>query len=88
MKRVEAKGAPGAGDIKVEENLKERAVFTGWNHKCGACANYSGSQNTAGYCRVWGAVMAPSTPLSRPCPHWSSREALAGAQCQLRPDVV
>ena len=72
----------------MEENLKERTVFRGWLHQCGTCANYSGSQSTAGYCRVWGAVMAPATALARTCPHWSSREALAGAQCQLRPEVV
>jgi hypothetical protein len=88
VKSVEAQQPAGPWPPKVEENLKEPAVFAGWNHKCGACANYSGSQNTAGYCRVWGAVMAPSTSLARPCPHWSSREALSGAHCQLRPEVI
>ena len=85
---MKTRGTPGPGARKVEENLKEHAVFAGWTHKCGACANYSGSQSTAGYCRVWGAVLPPSTALAGSCPHWSSREAQAGSQYQIRAEVV
>ncbi|MFM7086485.1 MAG: hypothetical protein ACKOXO_05780 [Cyanobium sp.] len=52
-------------------------MFGSWSQKCGACANYSGTQQSAGYCRVWGAVVVQPSPLSRQCPHWSSREATA-----------
>jgi len=60
-----------------------------WSQKCGDCANYSGTQQASGFCRVWGAVVVQQAPLLRQCPHWTSREALRGGlQCVLRPEVV
>lgn len=58
----------------MEEILKERPVFGVWSSKCSSCANYSGSQQACGFCRVWGAVVLPDATLTRQCPHWTSRE--------------
>lgn len=48
--------------------------------KCLNCANYSGSQQAAGFCRVWGAVVSQTSKVTRQCPHWTSREALKCAE--------
>ena len=49
-----------------------------WGQKCGDCANYSGTLQASGFCRVWGAVVVQHAPLLRQCPHWTSREARQG----------
>ena len=51
-------------------------VFGSWTAKCSSCANYSGSQVDCGFCRVWGAVIPQDAPITRQCPHWTSRDAL------------
>jgi hypothetical protein len=51
-------------------------MFGSWSHKCSECANYSGSQQSAGFCRVWGTLVTTGSALPRQCPHWTSREAL------------
>jgi hypothetical protein len=47
-----------------------------WANKCINCANYSGSPRACGFCRVWGAVIPQDAPITRQCPHWTSRVAL------------
>ena len=51
-------------------------MFGSWSGKCGNCANYSGYQQSCGFCRVWGAVVLQDSALTRQCPHWTSRDAL------------
>lgn len=51
-------------------------MFGSWSSKCSNCANYSGSQQSCGYCRVWGAVVLRDSSITRQCPHWTSREAV------------
>ena len=53
--------------------------FGSWVNKCASCANYSSSQQACGFCRVWGAVIPLDAPLTRHCPHWTSRDALKTA---------
>jgi hypothetical protein len=61
--------------LKMEEILKALPVFGSWSSKCAQCANYSGSQQSCGFCRVWGAVVLPDAAITRQCPHWTSRDA-------------
>ena len=50
-------------------------MFASWSQqKCANCANYAGSQSSAGFCRVWGTVLAAASSLPRQCPHWTSRD--------------
>lgn len=51
-------------------------MFGAWSNKCSNCANYSGSQHSCGFCRVWCAVVLQDSSLTRQCPHWTSREVL------------
>ena len=51
-------------------------MFGSWSSKCSSCANHSGSQQSCGFCRVWGAVVLQDSALTRQCPHWTSRDAL------------
>lgn len=54
-------------------------MFGSWSLKCSNCANYSGSQQGAGFCRVWGAVISRHASIVRQCPHWISRDAIRSA---------
>jgi len=51
-------------------------MFGSWSQKCAHCANYSGSQQAAGFCRVWGTVLSNASALSQQCPHWTHRDAV------------